>query len=134
MSKKPNLAEHLCRATDQSEANLLRLLHQADQHDRRTSAQPCGKVTPASPPDTSPAAPRRAARRKGPTPHTPSCDHPTDRWSTATATFNTRLPATLVELIEDLVYQIKKKTRRPVTKQALAVEAFEDFLRKHGML
>jgi hypothetical protein len=56
-------------------------------------------------------------------------------WSRPTSLFNTRIPPEMAELLDDLVYKLKKEKQFPIaTKQALAQQALEDLFQKHGML
>ena len=53
-------------------------------------------------------------------------------WGKPVAHFNTRIPESLSELLDDLVYKLKKKGEHK-TKQELAHEALWDLLRKHSI-
>ena len=55
-------------------------------------------------------------------------------WGPPAALFNTRIPQDMSDRLDDLAYKLKKAKVQPATKQALAQEALEDLLRKHGML
>lgn len=55
-------------------------------------------------------------------------------WGSPTALFNPRIPQSMSDQLDDLAYKLKKAKVQPATKQALAQEALEDLLRKHGML
>ena len=55
-------------------------------------------------------------------------------WGPPMALFNTRIPQGMSDRLDDLAYKLKKAKVKPATKQALAQEALEDLLRKHGML
>ena len=54
-------------------------------------------------------------------------------WGKPVALFNTRIPIELSELLDDLVYKLKKKGT-PQSKQELAKEALTDLLKKHAMI
>lgn len=54
-------------------------------------------------------------------------------WGRPTALFNTRIPQEMAELLDDLVYRLKKEGR-PHTKQTIAIEALESYLAKNGLL
>jgi hypothetical protein len=45
-------------------------------------------------------------------------------WGRPTALFNTRIPQEMSELLDDLVYRLKKEGK-PHTKQTIAIEALE---------
>lgn len=53
-------------------------------------------------------------------------------WGRPTAHFNTRIPEKMAELLDDLVYKLKKNGEQK-TKQDLALEAIHDLLRKHSI-
>ena len=55
-----------------------------------------------------------------------------DSWEKPDCGFNTRIPKQMNELIDDLVYKLRKKGTAK-TKQELALEAFHDLLRKHSI-
>jgi len=54
-------------------------------------------------------------------------------WGRPTALFNTRIPQEMSELLDDLVYKLRKAST-PKTKQQLANEALIDLLQKHKLL
>ena len=53
-------------------------------------------------------------------------------WGKPVAIFNTRIPEQMSELLDDLVYKLRKQGKSK-TKQDLAQEAIHDLLRKHSM-
>ncbi len=53
-------------------------------------------------------------------------------WGKPVAHFNTRIPEKMAELLDDLVYKLRKKGEQK-TKQDLAQEALKDLLRKHSI-
>ena len=53
-------------------------------------------------------------------------------WGKPVAHFNTRIPEKMAELLDDLVYKLRKKGEQK-TKQDLAQEALEDLLNKHSL-
>ncbi len=53
-------------------------------------------------------------------------------WGKPVAHFNTRIPEKMAELLDDLVYKLRKKGDQK-TKQDLAQEALNDLLRKHSI-
>ena len=55
-------------------------------------------------------------------------------WGPPAALFNTRIPQSMSDRLDDLAYKLMNAKVKPATKQALAQEALEDLLRKHGML
>ena len=54
-------------------------------------------------------------------------------WGRPTALFNTRIPQEMAELLDDLVYRLKKEGK-PHTKQTIAIEALESYLAKSGII
>lgn len=54
-------------------------------------------------------------------------------WGKPISLFNTRIPPEMAGLLDDLVYQFKKKGT-PRTKQDLAQEALQDLLKKHAAI
>ncbi len=52
-------------------------------------------------------------------------------WGRPTALFNTRIPQEMSELLDDLVYRLKKEGK-PHTKQTIAIEAIECILTRYG--
>lgn len=54
-------------------------------------------------------------------------------WGRPVAHFNTRIPEKMSELLDDLVYKLRKQGRQK-TKQELAQEAIEDLLSKHRVI
>lgn len=54
-------------------------------------------------------------------------------WGKPVAILNTRIPEEMSELLDDLVYRLRKKGE-PRSKQNLAKEAIQDLLVKHGLL
>lgn len=54
-------------------------------------------------------------------------------WGRPTALFNTRIPQEMSELLDDLVYRLKKEGK-PHTKQTIAIEALEYYLTKSGII
>ncbi len=56
----------------------------------------------------------------------------TVEWGKPVAHFNTRIPEKMAELLDDLVYKLRKKGEQK-TKQDLAREALQDLLRKHSV-
>ncbi len=54
-------------------------------------------------------------------------------WGRPTALFNTRIPQEMAELLDDLVYRLKKEGK-PHTKQTIAIEALESYLAKSGLI
>ena len=54
-------------------------------------------------------------------------------WGKPVALFNTRIPEKMSELLDDLVYQ-RKKEGRPCTKQAIAIDAIEAYLRQQKII
>ena len=53
-------------------------------------------------------------------------------WGKPVALFNTRIPQEMSELLDDLVYRLKKNGK-PHTKQAIAIEALDAYLRQQGI-
>ncbi|MEM8671123.1 MAG: hypothetical protein AAGG48_26600 [Planctomycetota bacterium] len=53
-------------------------------------------------------------------------------WGKPVATLNTRIPEQMSELLDDLIYRLRKQGTTK-TKQDLAREAIQDLLRKHSM-
>ena len=53
-------------------------------------------------------------------------------WGEPTASLNTRIPPRLSMLLDDLLYQSKKKDKKK-SKQSLVIEALEDLLCKHKL-
>ena len=139
MNDKPTLADDFLVVTQNADQRLLSLMEQANLSktgSTNTAASSLSKQT------SNHASPIRAKRRSTMRSQAPS--QPSGRqmnraakprlWSSPTTAFNTRLPPEMAERIDDLAYRLKKQNRRPVTKQSLALEAFEDLLRKHAML
>lgn len=54
-------------------------------------------------------------------------------WGRPTALFNTRIPQEMSDLLDDLVYRLKKEGK-PHTKQTIAIEALEIYLAKSGLI
>lgn len=54
-------------------------------------------------------------------------------WGRPTALFNTRIPQEMSDLLDDLVYRLKKDGK-PHTKQTIAIEALESYLAKSGLI
>lgn len=54
-------------------------------------------------------------------------------WGRPTALFNTRIPQEMAELLDDLVYRLKKEGK-PHTKQTIAIEALDAYLQKSGLV
>lgn len=54
-------------------------------------------------------------------------------WGRPTALFNTRIPQEMSDLLDDLVYRLKKEGK-PHTKQTIAIEALESYLTKSGII
>jgi|GEM_PF-2003767 len=54
-------------------------------------------------------------------------------WGRPTALFNTRIPQEMSDLLDDLVYRLKKEGK-PHTKQTIAIEALEIYLSKSGLI
>lgn len=54
-------------------------------------------------------------------------------WGRPTALFNTRIPQEMSDLLDDLVYRLKKEGK-PHTKQTIAIEALESYLAKSGLI
>ena len=55
-----------------------------------------------------------------------------EKWGKPISHFNTRIPEQMAELLDDLVYKLRKKGEHR-TKQDLAREALHDLLRKHAI-
>lgn len=55
-----------------------------------------------------------------------------ESWGKPVVHFNTRIPDRMSELLDDLIYKLRKRGA-PKTKQELALEAIHDLLRKHSM-
>lgn len=70
--------------------------------------------------------PSRSERKKTAKPK------PAMEWGKPIAHFNTRIPERMAELLDDLVYKLRKKGEQK-TKQDLAQEALKDLLRKHSI-
>ena len=54
-------------------------------------------------------------------------------WGRPTALFNTRIPQEMSDLLDDLVYRLKKEGK-PHTKQTIAVQALESILAQHKVI
>ena len=54
-------------------------------------------------------------------------------WGRPTALFNTRIPREMSDLLDDLVYRLKKEGK-PHTKQTIAIEALESYLAKYRLV
>jgi hypothetical protein len=54
-------------------------------------------------------------------------------WGRPTALFNTRIPQEMSDLLDDLVYRLKKEGK-PHTKQTIAIEALDAYLQKSGLI
>lgn len=54
-------------------------------------------------------------------------------WGKPVSHFNTRIPEKMSELLDDLVYKLRKKGKHR-TKQDLAFEALTDLLKKHRVI
>ena len=75
----------------------------------------------------------KAERREKPeVPRQKSVPKPKE-WGRPTALFNTRIPQEMAELLDDLVYRLKKEGK-PHTKQTIAIEALESYLAKSGII
>jgi len=73
-----------------------------------------------------PVGERTEVRRKKEKPR------PRVEWGKPVAHFNTRIPVQMADLLDDLVYKLRKKGDHK-TKQDLAHEALKDLLRKHSI-
>ena len=146
MSKTSRLADDFSRVAHGSEQNLVRLLHRAVQEQpppsspsdtdhsprdglRSRTDKPSPPQAVQHPVKTGP--PKRPRKTKRPR---PSAGRDDSRWSPATSSLNTRLPPEMVELLDDLVYRLKKQRRTPITKQSLTMEAIERLLESYEML
>lgn len=54
-------------------------------------------------------------------------------WGRPTALFNTRIPQEMSDLLDDLVYRLKKEGK-PHTKQTIAIEALDAYVQKSGLV
>lgn len=80
----------------------------------------------AAEPKESPTKPRRRNTRQ----HE---KRQSREWGKPVSLFNTRIPIEMAELLDDLVYTLKKQGT-PRTKQELAHEALRDLLRKYTII
>jgi len=81
-------------------------------------------------PNNGAARPKKPSRPKS---EKASASKPSREWGKPVSLFNTRIPPEMAELLDDLVYQLRKKGM-PRTKQELACEAIEDLLLKHEIM
>ena len=142
MSEKPNLAEDFEEANHAADMAVIRMLKQTSVDDARNGTSP----------ETSKASGPTRRSKKAPAGNSGPPDRCADStatrrgknvsvkpvtWSRPTALFNTRIPPEMGELLDELLYRLRKERRESgaaVTKQALALEAFEDLLRKYSLI
>ena len=77
--------------------------------------------------------PSKQNRRQSGQPAKPKSTGQTPAWGKPVSLLNTRIPSEMAELLDDLVYRLKKNGT-PRTKQELAHEALEDLLKKHAVI
>ena len=135
MAKKVNsLADDFAGINKAADSNVLSILSEEKQNKSREKGadqpgKPDKQVTAASN-DTSQAAKSESTHHRKPT----KARQPRklEDWGKPVAHFNTRIPEQMSELLDDLIYRLRKKGR-PKTKQQLAHEAIHDLLRKHSV-
>ena len=131
MAKKVNsLADDFAGINKAADSNVLSILtDQKQKQDKSTveSHKPNKQLAsePSATPQAEDAEPSQPKKSKQPR-------KPKD-WGRPVAHFNTRIPEQMSELLDDLIYRLRKKGT-PKTKQELAHEAIHDLLRKHSVL
>jgi hypothetical protein len=141
MSEKPNLAQDFEQVDRAADNALLRMLKQESAGDDGNGTRPGKREASAATCRTK----KRSTDVAGSYTHTRKSTAVKRKdvespkaimWSRPTALFNTRIPVEMAELLDDLLYRLKKERREggvTVTKQALAQEAFDDLLRKYRL-
>ena len=132
MNSKPDFEVDIAKACQATDEKLMRLLKQANGEKRPATHSRPGNGSEQRSRDAE--ANRRRKSRSRPKRASPAksvC------WGPPTAPLNTRIPAKMGDLLDDLVYRLRKERRgtgESATKQALACEAIEDLLRKYRMV
>jgi hypothetical protein len=142
MSDKPNLAQDFEQVDRAADDALLRMLKQESGGDDGNGTRPgkpkASAATRRTEKRSTDVAGSHAHTRKSTAVKRKDVESPKAiTWSRPTALFNTRIPVEMAELLDDLLYRLRKDRRGSgvaVTKQALAQEAFEDLLRKYRLV
>ena len=136
MAKKVNsLADDFAGINKAADSNVLSILSEEKQKQQQgvekkgTDDSPSPGKQASARPDANPLADGATHQRKPAKPRQPQ---KIKDWGRPVAHFNTRIPEQMSELLDDLIYRLRKKGT-PRTKQELAHEAIHDLLRKHSL-
>lgn len=147
-NRKPNpFAQDFQSITESADDAVMQFLKQGTQKETAPQPEPVKVHAPAvEEPDSEnvvsiDSAAEKSERKEKPkaerkdkpeVPRQKSVPKPKE-WGRPTALFNTRIPQEMAELLDDLVYRLRK-SNSPKTKQDLAYEALHDLFSKHSMV
>jgi hypothetical protein len=147
MSNQPSLEKDLEAADNAADKTLLRFLEVAkaddtkSKHPTRSNGSAANGTASNDETDkmTTTAGGRRTRRRQRghATTSTKSAPARSASWSQPSAVLNTRIPPEMANLLDDLVYRLKREKRQTgisVSKQSLVTEAIDDLLRKYRLV
>ena len=130
MAKKANLlADDFAGISKSADNNVLSILNE-ERHQKQKGTEQAPKSDESKRPDQN--AQPRSEKPSRPQPPKPKKAPKIEDWGKPVAHFNTRIPEQMSDLLDDLIYKLRKKGT-PKSKQELAQEALFDLLRKHSM-